>query len=114
MKSAEDVYGIDALADLFLNDEDHVEKQANYWWEKIWSAPLGHDNWQALKGGVLTAALLAGGGTGVATYNWAKKRNQQKLLQKALQIRARQRQQVPPPQYVTLEDDKEDELNYAA
>ena len=107
MLADEDTFGIDAL----YADREKLALS----WDSPWTATLGTDTVQGFKGGVLAAALIAAGGTGLAAYNWAKGRNQQKLLEKAMKIRARQRQAVsPPPQYVTLEPQKEEDLGYDA
>jgi hypothetical protein len=49
------------------------------------------------------ATLLGGLGTGLMTYNWVKKRDKQKILEKAVQMRARQRQFTPSPFYAVPE-----------
>jgi hypothetical protein len=56
-----------------------------------WSASLGHDKWQALKGLLGVGMVATGGGLGYATYNWAKSRDQHKQLEKAIRMRARLR-----------------------
>ncbi len=67
---------------------------------------MGHDNWQALKGGANAAALAAMLGTGKVTYDWAKGQNKQVLLRKALQRRQMMRQQMSPPPIVALPEEQ--------
>jgi len=46
---------------------------------------------QKLQGALYTAMLAAAGGSAYGTYQWAKGRNNQKLLEKAIKLRARRR-----------------------
>lgn len=73
----------------------------------------GYDNYSAVEGGVNAAALLAALGTGYGTYNWAKGRNKQELLDKALKKRLQQRSKLSPPPVLALTE-PEDEVADAA
>lgn len=109
-KNAGDDLGIDSLYDALCRTADGREKRADgllggihdtmMWpWRKL----LGDANVEKLQGLLTTTSLIGGLGTGLATYNYAKSRNQQKLLDKAIQMRARQRQFSPTPFYAVPE-----------
>lgn len=74
---------------------------------------MGYDNWQMLKGGVNTAAMLAALGTGKVTYDWAKGQNKQELLAKALKRRQLMRQQLSPPPMIALPEEDNSANNAA-
>lgn len=72
-----------------------------------YSKLYGHDRWQAIKGGVNTAALAAALGSGTLTYDWAKGQNKQELLAQALKTRELQRSRsAPPPLLAQLTEDE--------
>lgn len=93
-KNAGDDLGIDALYDRL----QEREKQASVLgaMESPWSSTVGHDPWQQGKGWLLAAMLATGAGSGYAMYNHTKDKSKQKLLNKALQARARRRAMMSP------------------
>lgn len=113
-KKAEDSLGID---DVFDAVNEHVKEASKGlipspdWYNSLWdgvstpwswfgAGPRGVDQF---RGAVDTATIAAGLGTGYMAYNWVKSRNKQKLLEKAVQLRARQRQFTPSPFYAVSE-----------
>lgn len=107
-KRAGDNLGIDALAD---RCEEIMQKQAflpsilGHYFPSVdaaYSKVLGHDNWQATKGVVNTAALGTMLGAGKLTYDMTKGQNKRELLLKALKRRQMLRQQLSPPPIIAL------------
>ena len=117
-KQAGDDLGIDALADSWMGRDKEAENSIfetiSRWGDgipvlgHITNYPkygIGNDNWRALQGAGNTAILMAGLGSGLATYNWAKGRNKKELLAKALKKRQQQRARLsPPPIMAELEE----------
>jgi hypothetical protein len=64
---------------------------------------FGSDNVNKFRGGVDAATIASALGAGYLTHNWVKKRNTDKILEKAVQLRARQRQFTPSPFYAVPE-----------
>lgn len=114
-KNAGDDLGLTALADVYaskvaagLTKEAFFQSLIDKYVpgsEAGYSGLVGYDNWQSLKGGVNTAAMLAALGTGKVTYDWAKGQNKQQLLEKALKRRQMIRQQLSPPPMVALPEE---------
>lgn len=73
---------------------------------KAWMTP---EMQNAVKGAIYTAMLGVGGGAAYGTYQWAKGRNQQALLDKALKLRSRQRSVAQPLYAVTTPVAQNDE-----
>jgi hypothetical protein len=81
-----------------------------------WQGFLGTENWEQLKGMLLASMLGVGGLTAYTTYNWAKSRDREKIMNQAIKLRGRQNQLatrpvVAQPVYVDVDDDKEDAVN---
>lgn len=124
-KSAGDDCGLSDLADVYVEQlaggmtkeavlQSFIDKYVPGS-ERMYSGAVGgYDNWQKLKGGVNTAALMALLGTGKVTYDWAKGQNKQELLQKALQRRQAMRQQMSPPPIIALTEEDSQSANNAA
>lgn len=123
-KNAGDDFGLTSLADEYVAkvEEAGMTKEAFFQSlidkyvpgsEKGYSSLVGYDNWQGLKGGVNTAAMLAMLGTGKVTYDWAKGQNKQELLAKALKRRQLMRQQLSPPPIIALPEEDNSATNAA-
>ena len=117
-KRGSDDFGLNALADQVTAaaEQSGMTKEAIVQTIVDWLFPfiektytklpgMGYDNWQMLKGGVNTAAMLAALGTGKVTYDWAKGQNSQELLAKALKRRQLMRQQLSPPPMIALPEE---------
>lgn len=118
-KRAGDDRGVTALAEAYLAapEPEGTTKQAAVMsllgWlvpgiDSAYSTVYGHDRWQAIKGGVNTAALAAMLGSGKLTYDWARGQNKEELLQQALKLREMQRSRMSPPPLLALQQQEDD------
>jgi len=122
-KQSDDALGLCELADDYAAyvAEHGRPKQAFYFLlpdvaHKPYEAVFGHDNWKAGQGAAYAAMALLGAGAAKGTYDWAKAKNKQKLMQKALKMRARQRAGQSTQQFelAVPENTESEELPYAA
>lgn len=93
-KTAGDDLGIDNLFELCHNQETtKTAEVADY---NPWKAIGGTEAWEKMKGVFGLAALVAGGTSAYATYDWTKHRSRKAMLDKAVRARARMRQSGTP------------------
>lgn len=95
------------LDDLFDDLED-TEKNAGVFgtamkpFQNTMNHVFGTDATGGAMGAYLLAALLTGGATGTLSYDWAKKRQKQKLLEKAIKKREREQARRGPTPFVAV------------
>jgi hypothetical protein len=96
--------------DELFDDFDGVEKSAENDLVSTVLSPftntmnrvVGPDATGGAMGAYLLAALLTGGTTGALSYDWAKKRQKQKLLEKAIKKREREQARRGPTPFVAV------------
>lgn len=95
-KQAGDDLGVDELYD--ATHDQTREKQADFWsaMESPYRATVGHDALAQFKGWLLAGMAATAAGTGYAMYNHTKGQSRQKLLEQAMQARARRRAAMSP------------------
>lgn len=103
-KQAGDDLGVDSLYEALQSREkqavDRDPLSALY-------SPLGNDTVQQFKGWLLAGMLATGAGTGYAMYNHTSNKSRQKILDRAMQARARRRALMSPAPPLTVVDHEE-------